>query len=117
MADLFMKAWKEAYERHRSTCNLLCCRGTPVSYLEVIYAGTHPCKILSRDLNTDEVTIRFLDPGLIPQEMTVPSRMVETTKNKSTHCPKCSVQWKMTPGFSTNFYDCPKCNMKKEEAV
>lgn len=81
--------------------------------------------------------IEFEDKDLIPPQMQVPESYLSPGKptyyslwegfwekpdnngpsiNKETHCPKCNTPWKETIIGRNTFYDCLKCNLKKEDA-
>lgn len=81
--------------------------------------------------------VEFEDKNLIPPQMEIPESYLSlandyypnvwdgywgghsgtnSSVNKETHCPKCKTPWKETIIGRNTFYDCLKCNLKKEDA-
>lgn len=98
---------------------------------KVEYTPTGHKATVIRVLPNDEYTIEFDDPNLIPPTMDVKEHtllpqlapfdmfgnmMPEPAPRKETHCPKCGRPWKRTVGFTSTFYDCFHCNLKREDA-
>ena len=84
----------------------------------------------------DEYRIEFDDKSLIPPQMDVLSFTLSPWEvgqdeisifgwddfksrgagNKETNCPRCGTKWTETLIGHEKFYDCIKCNLKKEDA-
>lgn len=88
----------------------------------VIYAGKHKARVV-RVLSDGRVRIKYDDSSLIPPKQNVPIEYLEKSGeprviNPNYYCPKCDVEWKESQGFHLDvYYDCPKCGMKKEDAL
>lgn len=100
---------------------------------EVVFTPKTIKATIIRVLGNDTYTVEWHDKELIPPQMDIdgfylapelPHRktldgwgvMPENTINKETHCPKCGTPWTETPIGKNLFYDCLKCNLKKEDA-
>lgn len=102
----------------------------------VIYTPTNSNAKVIRHVGSDNYLVEFEDKDLIPPQMEVPERFLKPQPlvsgmygfmdwsgdyykpkhNKETHCPKCGTPWKETIIFRNTYYDCLKCNLKKEDA-
>lgn len=101
--------------------------GADVSYQKlerVIYDDTHYARVI-KSLPNGQVEVAFEDRNLIPPVMKVPSSRLQWAledgtfipfTNVALRCPKCDVEWQEKPGFRFNFFDCPVCGMRKEDA-
>ena len=101
---------------------------------DVVYTP-RPCdaKVI-KALPGDEYVVEFDDKTLIPPQMQVPGHYLKprlvlyggfspgdflgesSWTNKDTNCPRCGGDWKETWIGHRPFYDCLKCNLKKEDA-
>ena len=80
--------------------------------------------------------VEFEEKDLIPPEMEVPEDRLKANKNAyqwmghpvssthghrkitvdpKTHCPKCGDRWVVTESVTTFYYDCKRCNLKRED--
>lgn len=107
---------------------------------EVLYTpGNYKAKVI-RHTQNDHYIVEFEKKDLIPPQMEVPGYTLvpalpytsnmygvdsdwggvthgtTSSINKETHCPKCGGPWKETVFFRKTYYDCLKCNLKKEDA-
>ena len=106
---------------------------------KVTYMPTGDGATILKTLPNDEYVIEFDSASLIPPKMTVQGNRLSPKPtdlyggyvppvsgydgmrdrrfvDKEKFCPNCDVPWKKTEGFRFDFYDCPKCQMKKEKA-
>lgn len=94
-------------------------------------------KIIS-SLPNDEYVVEWDNNQLIPPQMTVPGYSLipkplpigfadfygqaewngnyDPSFNRETQCPRCGSPWKETWIGHKAYYDCLKCNLKKEDA-
>lgn len=77
----------------------------------------------------DEYMVEFDDKNLIPPQMKVPGYTLRpkpmptlyggfygNLPSKDTHCPRCNTSWTITQGMHELWYDCLKCNLKREDS-
>ena len=81
-----------------------------------------------RALADDQYTVEFEDNKLIPPQMDVPGHYLSLIEElhvlpdaisytyKGVFCPRCSTKWTETIINYKVFYDCLKCNLKREDA-
>jgi len=81
----------------------------------VTYAlSTYKARIV--EIHPDEYyTVEFDDKDLIPPKMKVPGAYLEIIIDENT-CPLCQTPWTETVIGKNTFYDCLKCNLKREDA-
>lgn len=93
----------------------------------VIYTPNNiKAKIIKVFLGGLRYTVEFDDPNLIPPQMDIPANYLAPIEPgilphgnnslKEIYCPKCGNKWKETLIGRQLFYDCLKCNLKKEDA-
>jgi hypothetical protein len=104
---------------------------------KVTYMPTGDTATILRDLPNNEYVIEFESRDLIPPQMTVQGNRLQPKPinlyggyippahdpmrdkrfiDKEKFCPTCDIEWKRTEGFIRDYFDCPKCGLKKEKA-
>lgn len=103
---------------------------------EVIYTPRGCGAKIIQAMPGDSYVVEFEDRDLIPPTMTIPGQYLKpkpvptlfggfhpddilgmpTFANKETNCPRCGTRWTETHGFKETFYDCTRCNLKRENA-
>lgn len=88
----------------------------------------HKGRIIAISPTHDQCTVEFDDRDLIPPQMDVPVEHLShdysyshyygygNNTDKTTNCPRCGDKWKETWIGYEPFYDCLKCNLKREDA-
>ena len=105
-----------------------------VSGDEVIYTPKSIKAKIVKPLAVDDYLIEFADKSLIPPQMIVPgttlkpaplpyngfgwdwTRQTSSTSYTDTNCRRCGGLWTETWISKKAFYDCLKCNIKKEDS-
>jgi hypothetical protein len=84
----------------------------------VSYSPKNHKAIVIRVLPNDQYTVEFTDSQLIPPQMDVPGFYLSPPLKelKEIQCPRCDTPWTETVIGRNVFYDCLKCNLKKEDA-
>ncbi len=103
---------------------------------EVVYTPKGCGAKIIQGYPNDEYIVEFEDKNLIPPQMKVPGHTLRpkpvptlfggfqpsdflglpTYNNKETHCPRCQTPWTVSQGMHEPWYDCLKCNLKREDS-
>lgn len=99
---------------------------------EVVYTPKGCDAKVIQGYPNDEYIVEFADKNLIPPQMKVPGHTLRprpvptlfggfggyygSAQSKETHCPRCNTPWTVSQGMHEPWYDCLKCNLKREDA-